>query len=87
MDLNRWSKAVTAAAVLRGGGDGADWLMEVAGAQINGWLKWRDFRLLLFRNSIAARLLRRIDPVLPNPAAAGATAHGQRQQEYPGDRN
>ena len=47
---------------------------------------WRDFSSLLFGNSIAARLLWRIEPILPNPAAAGATAHGQRQQKDQGDR-
>ena len=54
-------------------------------AQIDGLTKSRDFRSLLFGNSIAARLLRRIEPILPNPAAAGATAHGQRQQNEPGN--
>jgi hypothetical protein len=59
--------------------------MEVAGLRPTALLKSWDFRSLLFGNSIAARLLRGIEPILPNPAAAGATAHGQRQQKDPGN--
>jgi len=73
-------------AVPCGGGDGADWSWwRSPGLRPTGLLKSWDFRSLLFGNSIAARLLRGIEPILPNPAAAGATAHGQRQQKDPGN--
>jgi hypothetical protein len=80
--FERGSPARIALAVPCAGGGCAS---EALGAQVNGLAEMAGGSSLLFGNSIATRLLGRIEPILPNPAAAGATAHGQGQQDDPGD--